>query len=137
MLSQRSYGTWSQVGKISPPLALVPKPQQPLPDMGCKFLEGQRVSVIAGVLLKPTQIQHGYVKRVFAVYPRQDKRWVNVRPGYMVVVKLDNGLLWYGSEEDLARDVYKASLAQEKVRGALKVASRSSAPRSGTLPPGA
>lgn len=135
MLPQKSYGTWSQVGR-SPQLALVPKPQQPL-SVGCKFSEGQRVSVIAGVLLKPTQIQHGYVKRVFAVYPRQDKRWVNVRPGYMVVVKLDNGLLWYGSEEDLARDVYKASLAQEKVRGALKVASRSSAPRSGTLPPGA
>lgn len=137
MLSQRSYGTWSQVGKISPPLALVPKPQQPLPDMGCKFLEGQRVSVIAGVLLNPTEIRQGYVKRVFAVYPRQDKRWVNVRPGYMVVVELDNGLLWYGSEEDLARDVYKASLAQKKVRGVALVSQTGRDTTKSDFPPGA
>lgn len=135
MLSQRSYGTWSQVGR-SPQLALVPKPQQPL-SVGCKFLEGQRVSVIAGVLLKPTEIQRGRVKRVFAVYPRQDKRWVNVRPGYMVVVELDNGLLWYGSEEDLARDVYKASLAQKKVRGVALVSQTGRDTTKSDFPPGA
>lgn len=135
MLPQKSYGTWSQVGR-SPQLALVPKPQQPL-SVGCKFLEGQRVSVIAGVLLKPTQIQHGYVKRVFAVYPRKDKRWVNMKPGYMVVVELDNGLLWYGSEEDLARDVYKAELAQKKVRGVALVSQTGRDTTKPSLPPGA
>ena len=112
VINRQNYGTWSQ----SPP-----KPAQPQPSFASRFRVGQHVSLINGCVLSLGYIQQGRVKQVFPIMPRKDARRMKTPPGWLVVIELKNGSLWFGSEEDLLRDIDKAKLARKKVRTALKV----------------